>query len=186
MPASATRWGWHRLDSRWARQIIERAQVERGDLVLDIGAGDGALTGPLLATGARVIAFELHPERAATLRRRFAGQRLTVVQADAADLRLPRRPFTVVANPPFAITTALLRRLLHPASQLHRADLVLPQWAAVRWAAGRGVGGITSRQTFHLQLGMRVPTRAFSPPPPAPTAVLEATRMASRKPSRRR
>jgi 23S rRNA (adenine-N6)-dimethyltransferase len=144
--------------------------------VLDIGAGDGALTGPLLATGARVVAFELHPERAATLRRRFDGRRLTVVQADAADLRLPRQPFQVVANPPFAITTAILRRLLHPASRLQRADLVLPQWAAVRWAAGRGVGGIPSQRMFDLTLGARVPRSGFHPPPPAAAAFLVATR----------
>jgi 23S rRNA (adenine-N6)-dimethyltransferase len=186
VPAQATRWGWHRLDSRWARQIVDRAQVAPGDLVLDIGAGDGALTGLLLATGATVVAFELHPERAATLRRRFAGERLTVVQADAADLRLPRRPFRVVANPPFAITTAIMRRLLHPASRLQRADLVLPHWATVRWAAGRGVGGISSRQTFHLEVGMRVPARAFRPPPPAPTAVLTVSRRPDARSPRRR
>jgi 23S rRNA (adenine-N6)-dimethyltransferase len=144
--------------------------------VLDIGAGDGALTAPLLATGARVIAFELHPERAATLRRRFDGRRLTVVQADAADLRLPRQPFVVVANPPFAITTAILRRLLHPASRLQRADLVLPQWAATRWAAGRGVGGIPSKRMFDLTLGSHVPRNGFHPPPPAPAAILVARR----------
>lgn len=176
MPAQATRWGWHRLDSRWAGRIVDRAQVGPGDLVLDIGAGDGALTGLLLATGARVVAFELHPGRAAGLRRQFAGQGLTVVQADAADLRLPRRPFKVVANPPFAITTALLRRLLHPSSRLQRADLVLPHWATMRWAAGRGVGGIPSRRAFRLEVGLRVPARAFQPPPPAATTVLIASR----------
>jgi 23S rRNA (adenine-N6)-dimethyltransferase len=185
VPAQATRWGWHRLDSRWARQIVDRAQVGPRDLVLDIGAGDGALTGLLLATGATVVAFELHPGRAATLRREFAGQRLTVVQADAANLRLPRRQFKVVANPPFAITTALLRRLLHPASRLQRADLVLPHWATMRWAAGRGVGGISSRQTFHLEVGMRVPARAFRPAPPAATTVLIASRVANSRSARR-
>jgi 23S rRNA (adenine-N6)-dimethyltransferase len=185
VPAQATRWGWHRLDSRWAQQFVDRSQVAPGDLVLDIGAGDGALTGLLLATGATVVAFELHPDRAAALRRRFAGQRLTVVRADASDLRLPRRPFKVVSNPPFAITTALLRRLLQPASRLERADLVLPRWATMRWAAGRGVGGISSRSTFHLEVGMRVPPRAFHPPPPDPAAVLTAIRRTGSRPSRR-
>jgi len=48
--------------------------------VLDIGAGEGALTGPLLDAGATVIAVELHPRRAATLRDRYAGRRLRVVR----------------------------------------------------------------------------------------------------------
>ncbi len=79
------------------------AGIGRGELVLDIGAGTGALTRPLLEHGARVVAFELHPGRAAELRRELGGQRLTVVVADASCLRLPRRPFRVVANPPFAV-----------------------------------------------------------------------------------
>src|SRR5262245_49332246 len=68
------------------------------------------------------------------LRARFADARVIVVQVDASDLRLPRRPFRVVANPPFAITTPLLRRLLAPGSRLVSADLVLGRQAAVRWS----------------------------------------------------
>ena len=126
-------WGWYRLDRSWAERLVAESGVARGDLVLDIGAGDGALTAPLVELGARVVAFELHPGRAAALRRRF-GDDVRVVQADAADLRLPRRPFRVVANPPWSITDPLLRRLLHPASRLVRADLLLKRSATRRWA----------------------------------------------------
>ena len=58
-------WGWYRLDPAWADRLVADSGVSRGDLVLDIGAGDGALTEPLLERGARVIAVELHPGRAA-------------------------------------------------------------------------------------------------------------------------
>jgi 23S rRNA (adenine-N6)-dimethyltransferase len=51
------RWGWHRLDSRTAHRLVTSARVQRGDLVLDIGAGTGALTAPLVRAGARVIAI---------------------------------------------------------------------------------------------------------------------------------
>src|SRR5437762_7458826 len=82
---------------------------------VDIGAGHGALTGHLIAAGARVIAVELHPERVAHLRRRFAEDPVTVVPADAVTLRLPRRPFRVVASLPYSISSAVLRVLLAPA-----------------------------------------------------------------------
>ena len=52
--------------------------VTRHDVVLDLGAGLGALTRPLAATGARVIAVELHPRRAAALRQQYAGSRVTI------------------------------------------------------------------------------------------------------------
>ena len=166
MPARVERWGWHQLDSTLSRRLVDDAGVHHGDLVLDIGAGTGAITRALLAAGARVVAVELHPQRAAILRSRFAGQPVKVVETDASALRLPNRPFKVVANPPFGITTSLLRRLTNPRSQLDRGVIVLPAWAAARWSAGRGVGGITSKRLFSIHLGPRLPARAFHPAPP--------------------
>ncbi|MFB9837004.1 rRNA adenine N-6-methyltransferase family protein, partial [Actinoallomurus acaciae] len=98
-------WGWHPLVDEWARRVVEDARVRPGQLVLDIGAGRGALTTHLLAAGARVVAVEAHPGRAAWLRERFAGTGVTVVESDVLDLPLPRRPFRVVAGPPYAISS---------------------------------------------------------------------------------
>jgi len=108
-------------------------------LVLDIGAGDGAITEVLVDAGCRVVAVELHPGRADVLRRRF-GDRVTVVRADAADLRLPRRGFHVVANPPFGVSAPLLRRLLHPGSRMVSARLVLQDPVARRWSSPAAFG----------------------------------------------
>jgi 23S rRNA (adenine-N6)-dimethyltransferase len=168
-------WGWHQLDPSWARRLVADAGVGRGDLVLDVGAGHGVVTVALLEAGARVVAIETHPGRLAALRR-LVGDAATVVRADAADLRLPRRPFHVVANPPFALTTPLLRRLLHPGSRLLTAHLVLQDQAARRWtgppaARSRGRGA-----TFDVGLGRRLPRSAFRPPPKVPCRVLAVRR----------
>jgi 23S rRNA (adenine-N6)-dimethyltransferase len=157
-------WGFHELSRRWASRLVDLAAVSPGDLVLDVGAGTGVITAALVRAGASVVAIELHPRRATVMRERFAGLPVTVVQADAADLRLPRRPFKVVANPPFNITTALLRRLTAPSSRLLGAAIVLPAWATMRWASGRGVGGTTSKRTFTFASGPKVPAEAFRPP----------------------
>lgn len=172
MPAPAARWGWHQLEARWIERLVAAADIRPGDLVLDVGAGAGAITEHLVRAGASVIAVELHPRRVFQLRERFAGRRVTVVRADATDLRLPRRAFKVVANPPFAATTALVRRLTAPTSRLDQAAIVLPAWAVARWASGRGTGGETARHTFAFSRGTRVPATAFRPPPPADPAVL--------------
>lgn len=179
MPAEPRAWwGWHRLSDNWARRLVEHAHVGRGDLVLDIGAGTGAITRHLCDSGARVIAIEAHPRRARELRQKFAGRNVRVVSVDAADLRLPQRPFQVVSNPPFAITTALLRRLLHPRSQLRRADLIVPRHVAARWAAGRAPGSSRWMHTFDARITARVPRSAFRPPPPNDVCVLTIVRRA--------
>ena len=172
------RWGWHQLSDEWARRLVDDAKIRPGDLVIDIGAGGGALTEPLVDAGARVLAVELHPRRAALLRDRFADADVRVLQVDAADLRLPNRPFQVVANPPFSITTALLRLLLHPRSQLRRADLVVPRHVATRWAAGRGTDARRWSRRFTADQVARLPATAFTPPPPVHAAVLRLQRRA--------
>ncbi len=174
--AASPRWGWHRLDESWARRIVAGAAIRPGDLVLDLGAGAGALTGPLVAAGARVIAVELHPGRAAGLRARFDLPAVIVVRADAAALRLPRRPFRVVANPPFASASAIVRRLMAPGSRLVQADLVLPAPVARRWASGRGPGAHRWTAIYALEVGARVPRAAFHPAAPCSVALLRIVR----------
>jgi 23S rRNA (adenine-N6)-dimethyltransferase len=169
------RWGFHQLTESWAGRLVQASLVHPGDLVLDVGAGTGALTGPLVAAGARVIAIELHPGRARMLSARF-GSRIIVVRADAADLKLPRRPFRVVANPPFASVTGLLRRLVSPGSRLLSADLVLPRFVAARWVDGRAPGAQRWSFIYHAQVVRRLPATAFLPPATGPTAVVRLVR----------
>ncbi len=174
--AGRTYWGYHQLSDLWVRRLVGTARIRPDDLVLDIGAGAGALTSRLVSCGARVIAVELHPARARRLRRRFEGQPVVVVQADAADLRLPRRPFAVVANPPFAITTAVLRRLLGPGSRLQLGALVVPSQVGARWAAGRAPGGHRWSRTFKVTVVTTLPAGAFRPAVPLAAAVLRIER----------
>lgn len=169
-------WGWHRLRSDWARRVVADAGVESGELVLDVGAGHGSLSEALLGAGARVVAVELHQERAAVLRARFAGRPVTVVEADAADLRLPRRPFRVVANPPFAVVEPLLRRLLGHGSRLYAADLVVARHTAGRWSGPGAPGSGRWASEYQLRAGRTVPRHAFVPCPPRDGKVLVVRR----------
>ncbi|UNX55787.1 methyltransferase domain-containing protein [Georgenia sp. TF02-10] len=165
-----SRWSYFRLRPDWARAVVEDAGVARGDTVLDLGAGDGALTAPLLARGARVLAVEQHRGRAAALRHRFAGRDLVVVEADLRDLRLPARPFRVVANPPFHLARPLVTQLLG-ADLLLSADLVLRRDTARNIAAAR-----RRHPRFTVDAGRPVPRHAFSPAPSVDALVLQVRR----------
>ncbi|MBA9003977.1 rRNA adenine N-6-methyltransferase family protein [Thermomonospora cellulosilytica] len=177
MPASGRSrraWGWHPLTDEWAARIVAGAGVRPGQLVLDIGAGRGELTAHLVAAGARVIAVELHPGRARALRERFADAPVTVVQTDALALRLPERPFHVVASPPYGISSPLLDMLLAPRSRLVAADLVLPRAVVRRYTEGRRADA--GRGRWILTAGRPLPRRAFRPPPRVDSAVLVVRR----------
>ena len=177
--ARPRKWGWHQLTSHWADQLVSWAPISPGSLVLDVGAGAGAITASLLASGARIIAIEMHPQRVATLRARFEHEGVVVVRADATALRLPRRPYHVVANPPFAATNALLRRLVQPGSRMLSATLVLQEQAARRWASLSAPAAPRWRQAYGVSLGPSVPRREFIPPPHVNARVLQIWRLSA-------
>jgi 23S rRNA (adenine-N6)-dimethyltransferase len=160
--ARPPRWGWHPLTVEWAERVVAQAPVRAGDVVVDLGAGDGALTGPLSRAGCRVLAVELHPRRAAGLRARYAGTTVAVLEIDLHELRWPGHPFRVVANPPYAGVNALVRRLLS-VRQLRSADLVVADGTA---------RGLLRRHGDRLELGGVVPRHAFANRPPAPARIV--------------
>jgi 23S rRNA (adenine-N6)-dimethyltransferase len=165
-------WGWHPLADDWAARIVDDAGVRPGQLVVDLGAGDGALTAALVAAGARVVAVELHPGRAERLRRRLATEQVSVVECDIAAFRWPRRPFRVVANPPYAMSSPVVRSLLAPRSALVAADLVLPRFVVRKFVEGRPRHAVRWTRAYQVRPGRAVPRRAFRPPPQVDSAVL--------------
>ena len=120
-----------------------------------------------MRAGARVVAVESHPRRVAVLRERFPG--VTVLHADATAIPLPGRPFRVVANPPYGISSSLLRMLLAPGSRLVAADLVLQRAVARKHADG-------GARRFSMTVGLALPRHAFLPPPHVDSAVLVVRR----------
>lgn len=173
--------GQHFLAGSWlAAELVEQAGVGPGDLVVEIGAGTGVLTEALARRAGRVVAVEYDPRLAERARSRLGDYpNVRVVTADARTLPPPRRPFRVVANLPFGSTAAILRRLLgDPRTRLERADLVVQEQAARRYAARRpgtpetiGWGA-----WYDLAAGRRLAPSSFRPPPRVGAAVLVATR----------
>ncbi|MDT5035646.1 MAG: rRNA (adenine-N6)-dimethyltransferase [Micromonosporaceae bacterium] len=167
--------GAHFLRPRFAAEIVRSTGVGPHDLVLDLGAGLGALTAPLAATGARVIAVEREPSYARRLTARFADwPGVRVVSADLLAVPLPRRPFRVVANIPFATTAALLRRLLDGGvPSLLRADLVVEYGVAKR-LTGPPRDGAARRVAVRndIQIVRALPPACFRPPPGVTAALV--------------
>ena len=116
------------VDTALADAIVADAGVTSDDLVVEIGAGAGGLTQPLLATGAHVLAVEIDRGMAALLREHLGDEeRLTIVEGEAlrGDGLHPAveraldeahgvgfARVLVVANLPYSCGTPVLTRLL--------------------------------------------------------------------------
>lgn len=108
-------------DHNHLRNLVARAAVESGDVVLEVGPGTGTLTEALLDAGAEVIACELDPDMAAILRERL-GDAVTLIEGDALDRgrtlnpaildALADRPFKLVANLPYQAASPLMSCLV--------------------------------------------------------------------------
>jgi 23S rRNA (adenine-N6)-dimethyltransferase len=169
----------HFLRRRFAAELVRDAAVPPDALVVDLGAGTGRLTAELARAARRVIAVELDPRLAERLNGRWRN--VEVLRADARTVELPREPFSVVANLPFAGTNEILRHLLDdPSVPLERADLVVEWGVAVKRALPwpSTVNGVVWGAWYSTRVARRLPRHAFEPKPNADAAVLVFERRA--------
>jgi 23S rRNA (adenine-N6)-dimethyltransferase len=165
-----------------ARQLVEAADFRPDELVVEIGAGRGALTLALARLPIDVLAVELDPVWAERLRaelRAAGSRRVHVVHADFFAFPLPRRPFRAIGSLPFARTTDVCRRLFDdPALPLERADLIV-QWEVAAKRAEQPPANLLSSTWapwWDFRLGRRIPAAEFRPVPRTDAGVLVATR----------
>lgn len=176
------RLGQNFLRSGLAERLVAQSDFRPGELVVEIGAGSGALTSALARRGVRLLAVEVDPVLAEALRARFgraAGGRVRVVRADFLSLPLPSEPFRVMGSLPFGRTSDILRRLLDdPRVPLERADLVV-QWEVARKRTAAPPSTLLSAvwaPWWELRLGARIPAEAFRPVPGVAAGVVTVVR----------
>ena len=155
--------------------------------MVEIGPGHGALTGPLLARGFRVLAVELDRVMAEELRRRWGDEeRFELVEGDALDVRLPDAadgdPIWVAGNLPYAITSPLVFHLLDQIERARVAGMVfmIQKEVAERLAADPGTkayGALTVgvRLVADVERLFDVGPGAFRPPPAVVSSVIRLT-----------
>lgn len=144
--------------------------------ILELGAGDGALTRALHRLGRPLTAIDIDEHRVRRLRR--ALPRVRVEEADAT--RHPLTADVVVGNIPFHLTTPIVRRLLTTRGWQHA--VLLTQWEVARKRAGVGGGTLMTAQSapwFVFRLEGRVPAWGFSPQPGVDGGLLSISRRGS-------
>ncbi len=112
-------------DQSVVADIIGTLHPPPGALVVDLGAGAGALTKAAAERRTRVLAVELDPHYVRVLRSHAPGWGSVDVRAgDALRVPFPDERFHLVANAPYGIGTQLVRRVLRDAHGLVRGVIV--------------------------------------------------------------
>jgi len=183
------RFGQHWLrDEQVLERILQAADLQAGDRVLEVGPGRGALTERLLASPvASVHAVELDRDLVGGLRQRFAAEpRFSLQEGDVLAVALEgpggSRATKVVANIPYNITGPLLERLVgrldRPVDPPYQSLVLLVQKeVAERIRAHPGQSSFSALSVrmqllAHCSSVCPVPPRCFQPPPKVQSEVV--------------
>jgi len=174
-------------DERLAARIAE-ACAARGGSVVELGAGLGALTRPLLASGVSfVLAVErdrdLVPALAQELAADVEAGRLEILEADAKSVDFSTalagrpKPHVIAGNLPFQITGPLLEKAVHSAPGIERAVFLVQLEVADRLAAAAGseaYGALSvfAQRAFKVGRAFVIRRGAFYPQPNVDCAVI--------------
>ncbi|WRX08893.1 Ribosomal RNA adenine methyltransferase KsgA/Erm - like 3 [Theobroma cacao] len=137
------------LNSEINEQLTRAANVEEGDVVLEIGPGTGSLTNVLISSGATVLAIEKDSHMVDLLRERFEStDGFKVLQEDFVKCHIRSHMFPmlenrkglntsstrakVVSNIPFNISTDVVKQLLPMGDIFSEVVLLLQEETAVR------------------------------------------------------
>jgi 16S rRNA (adenine1518-N6/adenine1519-N6)-dimethyltransferase len=190
------------VDPVYRALILEVAQITSADTVLEIGPGAGELTEILAEQAGRLVAVELDERLIPLLRQRFGGNpNVTIVQGDILDLDIgilmlraskpaigteqaPRDcEYIVVANLPYYITGAALRRLMEAQPPPTVSVLTLQREVAERIVASPpNMSLLALGVQFYCtaRLMESVPARAFYPIPKVDSAIVRLERKPAR------
>jgi 16S rRNA (adenine1518-N6/adenine1519-N6)-dimethyltransferase len=181
-------WGQNFLvDPNTRRRIVAAAAPAADDVVVEIGAGLGAITAGLAEVAGRVIAIERDPDLVPLLEAELAARdNVTVSPTDALEFdfaaaaREAGRPLVVVGNLPYQITSPLLFAILDAGAAVARAVLMVQREVAERIVAAPGSKiygrlSVMAQQQAAVEILFHVGAGAFHPPPAVTSTVLRAT-----------
>jgi 16S rRNA (adenine1518-N6/adenine1519-N6)-dimethyltransferase len=180
------RFGQHFLhDPGVLGRIVEAIGPARGDVVVEIGPGEGALTRPLLERLDRLTAIEIDRDLVARLSAEFPPERLSVLCADALEVDFSSLPsgIRIVGNLPYNISTPLLFHLARFAGHVRDLHFLLQREVVERMVAKPstpeyGRLSVMLQVRFAMQKLFAVAPGAFRPPPKVDSALVRMTPLA--------
>ena len=169
------------VDEKVLTAMVKAADLTANDTVLEVGAGFGFLTAELVKKAGHVIAVELEPAMAKILKNiQAVNDNLEVLEGDILRIQdnglLMVDKFKIVANLPYSITSAFLRKFLTSGNRPSSMTLLLQREVAERICSSAGQ---MSMLAISVQLYARpkivsfIPSSSFWPIPKVQSAIIK-------------
>lgn len=175
------------IDEFTVNNIVEKSEVNKNDLIIEIGPGLGTLTALLLEKAGKVICIELDTKMITILNERFAlYNNFELINNDILKVDLRKlitensnfKNVKVVANLPYYITTPIIMKLLEDKLDLKTITVMVQKEVAKRLAetpGGKETGSITYTINYYTnpEIILEVSKECFIPSPKVDSAVLQ-------------
>ena len=163
-------------------EIVHAAELMPGEPVLEVGPGIGTLTQGLAQSGADVTAIEVDRRLLDVLDTTLASyDNVRIVHGDVLKLDVPtimnHKPFKVVANLPYYITTPIIMSLLESKLPIERLVVMVQKEVALRMVAKPGTkdyGALSVAVQYYTEpdIVLDVPPKSFLPAPAVTSSVI--------------
>lgn len=163
-------------------EIVHAAELTPGEPVLEVGPGIGTLTQGLAQSGADVTAIELDRRLLEVLDTTLVSyDNVRIIHGDVLKLDVPsimnHKPFKVVANLPYYITTPIIMSLLESKLPIERLVVMVQKEVALRMVAKPGTkdyGALSVAVQYYTEpdIVLDVPPKSFLPAPAVTSSVI--------------
>lgn len=122
-------------NKRLVAELLEKSDINPGDTVFEVGAGNGIITDELLKKAGRVVTYELDPNLFDRLKKKYQKREgLEIRNEDFLKSALPKNPYKIFSNIPFSITAAVIKKLTFCDNPPEKTYLVTQKEAAAKFA----------------------------------------------------
>lgn len=156
---------------------IRLAEVQKEDIVLDIGAGLGFLTVHLVKHSTNVIAIENDNRLVSELRSKFrVNKNVTIAGLDYRKFLVPQKNFKVVSNIPFALTSDILKSLMYTNIEFFKGGCLIMQLESAKKLVRKkyfNPYAVFYHTFFEMRFIYEINPESFMPPPTVKSALVK-------------
>lgn len=168
------------IDTPLIIDAIHLSEIEKEDIVLDIGAGLGFITDHLAKYSNYIIAIENDARLVAELNRKFKlNKTVKIFHADVREFQFPKKSFKTVSNIPYGITSDILKSLMFTHLEYFDQGCLIIQLDPAQKLIRKKIFNpyVIFYHTFYrLELMYEISGSSFLPPPTVKSALLKINR----------